>query len=52
MKQAAFKVLFSESLAYPEETVYFDGSMSADEVKKSLIDHDGYPADIIVERRP
>lgn len=32
------------------DTVWFDASMDADEVKRSLVSHDGYPADITVER--
>lgn len=35
------------------ETVYFLASMSPAEVKKSLVDHDGFDADIVVkEGRP
>lgn len=32
-------------------TVYFISSMTADEVRESLINHDGYPSDIAVTRR-
>lgn len=31
------------------DTVWFTG-YTADEARKSLIDHDGYPSDIIVRR--
>jgi len=30
------------------DTVYFVPSMDAEEVKRSLVDHDGYPANIKV----
>jgi len=30
------------------DTVFFDADMDADAVGRSLIDHDGYPADIKV----
>lgn len=33
------------------DTVWFDASMTDDEARRSLIDHDGYPAGIIVERQ-
>lgn len=32
-------------------TVYFTGYEDAEEVKKSLIEHDGYPPSIIVVER-
>ena len=30
------------------DTVFFDASMDADEVKRSLVDHDGYDPNIMV----
>lgn len=30
------------------DTVWFDKDMDADEVKRSLVGHDGYPEDIVV----
>lgn len=31
------------------DTVFYSGNVDADEVRKSLIEHDGYPSNIIVE---
>jgi hypothetical protein len=39
MKAKPFDVYFNSRLI---DTVFYDGDMSADDVKKSLIDHDGY----------
>ena len=32
-----------------EDTVSYDSSMSEEEVRKSLINHDGYPENIILK---
>jgi hypothetical protein len=32
------------------DTVWFDSDMTWQEVKDSLVDHDGYPANIIVRK--
>lgn len=32
------------------DTVFFDGCMSAREVEKSLIEHDGYPCNIRIKK--
>lgn len=32
------------------DTVFFIETMSEDEVRRSLIDHDGYPSNIVVVR--
>ena len=32
------------------DTVWFDSRMAADEVKRSLIEHDGYDPRIVVKR--
>lgn len=32
------------------DTVFFDDNCDADYVRRSLIDHDGYPADIVVQK--
>lgn len=32
------------------DEVFYSKNMTADEVKKSLIDHDGYPSNIEVKR--
>ncbi len=33
------------------DTVFYDSDISAEEVKKSLIEHDGYNPGIVVRRR-
>jgi hypothetical protein len=30
------------------DTVFYDGDMTAEEIRRSLINHDGYSADILV----
>lgn len=37
-----------EKMLY-EDTVFFDEDMTAEDVKRSLINHDGYPDDIVVK---
>lgn len=32
------------------DIVFFDSDMTRDEVKRSLVDHDGYPSNITVTR--
>jgi hypothetical protein len=32
------------------DTVFFDADISASEVKRSLVEHDGYPPNIIVRK--
>jgi len=32
------------------DTVFFDADCDADYVRSSLIEHDGYPADIVVRK--
>lgn len=32
------------------DTVFFDDNCDADYVRRSLIDHDGYPDDIVIQR--
>lgn len=33
------------------DTVYYKGNETADDIKKSLVDHDGYDGDIVVKKR-
>lgn len=59
MKQIAWKV-YSESgwqhdsngrlVTKHRDTVFFDSDIKADDVRRSLVDHDGYPSDIIVKK--
>jgi len=35
---------------YYVDTVFFDADMDRRQVRKSLIEHDGYPSNIVVER--
>lgn len=48
MKSAAFEVYRRGRWV---TTVYFDADMSADEVYRSLVEHDGYSPAITVRRR-
>jgi hypothetical protein len=34
------------------DSVHYDGSMDADDVKRSLVNHDGYDSEITVRRAP
>jgi hypothetical protein len=45
--QQAWNVYFAISKI---DTVYFNSTMSAEEVKKSLVSHDGYHANIRVRK--
>lgn len=46
---AAFRRYGETAIEYKHmDTVFFDSSMDADEVKRSLVSHDGYPDDILV----
>lgn len=46
---APFRMFGETAIQYKHmDTVFFDASMDADEVKRSLVEHDGYPADIMV----
>ena len=47
----AYRVYKEDEYGYETEvdTVFWSNNSSADEVKQSLINHDGYDSDIIVE---
>lgn len=48
VKKSGFKVYLDGSLI---DTVYFDNEMTPEEVKRSLVNHDGYDSRIRVKRR-
>jgi hypothetical protein len=33
------------------DTIYYDSKMAQEEVKTSIMDHDGYPPDIRIEKK-
>lgn len=34
-----------------QDRVYFDADMGADQVKRALVNHDGYPSNITVKKQ-
>lgn len=52
MSQTAFAVWYDDgNKCYVYATVYFDRDFSAPKVRRSLIDHDGYPECIVVYKK-
>ena len=45
----AFKPLAGERFKLLD-TIFFDPSMDAEDVKRALVEHDGFPANIIVRK--
>ena len=50
MKQIAWKIYRPDSMGRLSwmDTVYFNEGMEMEEIRNSLIDHDGYPGNIVV----